>query len=421
MGTPQDRSYRLHSMSTPITRRMLLKSFVGAAGLGLLAACGGSDSDPTPTTSSGAATTAPETTTAATADATATSSSGAASTPAGSAATEAATEAAASTEFAGQEMIINGYGAEWQEIFTNVLQKPFEERYGVTVTLDSSGSAAEDYAKIRATQGDPGWDLVVATAQEPGQGAKEGLLLPITEAEVPNMANVYPALREMVGEYGAPQEIQFMSLMYNKEQIDPPPDSWSIFWDEQYAGRILLFDPANIIGVFFLFMAAKLNGGDMENLDPGWDALAELKGRTLAMPTSSAEAVPYMQTGDVWLMPYWDGRASVYKKEGLPYDFLVPSEGSVALVNSLIIPKGAENPELAYEFINFWLEPEVQREWSLGYNVGPTQPGIELPEDFQQEHVASTEDLEQLLQPDYEYISQNRPQWTEQWRRIFSG
>ena len=362
---------------------------VGAGGLVLLGACGGSSGSEqsTPPSSSGR------------------------STPG----------ASDPGRFSGQTLVVNGYGGEWEDLFTTVIKEPFEERYGVTITIDPSGSAAEDYAKLRASQGDPGWDVVVFTAQEPVQAAKEDLLLPITEDRVPNLANVFPALREVVGEYGVAHEVQYMSLMYNTDQFSTPPDSWSVFWDEANTGHILLFDPANIIGVFFLFMAAQVHGGNLENLEPGFAALEELKGRTVAIPISSADAVPYMERGDVWIMPYWDGRAGVYQSQGLPYDFVIPNEGSVALVNALAIPKGAPNPDLAYEFINFWLDPAIQSEWSQAYHVGPSQPNVSLPADFSEKHITSEEQLSQLIQPDYDFVAENRPQWTERWRRIFSN
>lgn len=321
----------------------------------------------------------------------------------------------------GGSLVVNAYGGEYQDIFERVIQQPFEEEFGAEITYDPSGSGAEDYARIRASGGEPGWDIAVVTAQEPGQGANEGLLLEITEERVPNLQHLYQVTRDIVGSYGVPHEIQYMSLVYSTENIDPAPDSWQAFWDPAYTDRVLLFDPSNIIGVFFLFMAAQVHGGSPEELEPGFAALEELRDRLLALPTSSAEAVPYMETGDAWLLPYWDGRAGFYKSEGLPYEFVVPTEGSVALTNALVIPKGAANPDLAYQFIDFWLRPEVQRDWALSYFVGPGRPDVDLPEDFRQSHVTTEEKLASLIQPDYEYIAANREEWTVRWRRIFSG
>src|SRR5919112_1282544 len=95
------------------------------------------------------------------------------------------TEAAKPVAKGSGEVIVNGFAAEFEDLFNKYIKEPFEKETGIRVVYDSTGSAAEDYAKIRASGGDPGWDVDVVTAQEAIQGAKEGLLLEITEQNAP--------------------------------------------------------------------------------------------------------------------------------------------------------------------------------------------------------------------------------------------
>jgi putative spermidine/putrescine transport system substrate-binding protein len=60
---------------------------------------------------------------------------------------------------AGDTLVVNGYGAEFQEIITRPTIEPFEKKFGVKATYDSTGSAAQNYAKIRASRGAPGFDV----------------------------------------------------------------------------------------------------------------------------------------------------------------------------------------------------------------------------------------------------------------------
>jgi putative spermidine/putrescine transport system substrate-binding protein len=248
-------------------------------------------------------------------------------------------------------VVVNGYAAEYEDLFNKLIKAPFEQETGIKVVFDSTGSAAEDYAKIRASGGDPGWDVDVVTAQEAIQGAKENLLLEISEANVPSMKLLYPDMRKLVGPYGVPHEIQYMSLMYNKEKVQPAPDSWQIMWDPKLKGHVIDFQFANILGVYHMIMAAKINGGSIENVEPGFQALERMKDNLLDWPLQSTQAVVNMERGEVWVMPYWDGRAHYYVNQGLPYDFVIPKEGSIPLVNSLIIPKGAKNRDNAIAWL----------------------------------------------------------------------
>ena len=94
---------------------------------------------------------------------------------------------------AADTLVVNGYGAEFQEIITRTTIEPFEKKFGVKVTYDNTGSAAQNYAKIRASRGAPGFDVAAElTPPEIILGQKEKLLETITKAEVPNLKHVCP-------------------------------------------------------------------------------------------------------------------------------------------------------------------------------------------------------------------------------------
>lgn len=64
-------------------------------------------------------------------------------------------------------LVVNTQGGEYQEIVERTVIKPFEKKFGVKVTHDPTGTAAEDYAKIRASRGAPGFDVAATlTAAE---------------------------------------------------------------------------------------------------------------------------------------------------------------------------------------------------------------------------------------------------------------
>jgi len=58
-----------------------------------------------------------------------------------------------------ETLIVNTQGGEYQDIVESTVLKPFEQRFGVRVTHDATGSASQDYARIRAARGAPGFDV----------------------------------------------------------------------------------------------------------------------------------------------------------------------------------------------------------------------------------------------------------------------
>jgi putative spermidine/putrescine transport system substrate-binding protein len=317
-------------------------------------------------------------------------------------------------------LVVAGYGGEYKDIFWNTVGRPFEQQFNVKITFDEGGSADQNYAKIRATQGDPGWDVLIATSYEAALGAREGLLRKITAADVPNLAFVYPEVRRYVGDFGAAEEIQQMLLVYNTKYIHEPPQSWAALWDPKYRGRVLVFDPASIMGIYSLIMAARLDGGSETNLEPGFKRYERLRPQLRAFLVASTAAIPLFEQGEVWIMPYWDGRTTYYISKGLPMKAVIPKEGTVGLVNALLIPKGARNPGAAYEFINYWLSQRVQNAWALAYTVGPARPGATLPADFAALHITSLTALKRDILPDLGLIIRERPQWSQRIKEIMA-
>ena len=316
-----------------------------------------------------------------------------------------------------QRLVVNSYGGEYEGLIMEAVIEPFEEQFGVEVVYDAVGSASEDYARIRATRGNPGFDVVVMTAPEALQGCREGLLLEMTEENVPNLADLNQAVRESAGACGAVHELQYMSLLYNTEHVTTPPTSWHALWDEQWTGHVLIPDITSIMAVYLLQMSSIINGGDLQNLDPGFEAVAELVPRTVAIESSSAVMAQFIERDEAWILPYWSGRAQYYKDQGWPVDFLIPEEGTIPLLATLSIPAQAQNKELALEFVNFFLEKAQQEAWALAYNVGSARSDLDLPDDFKATQITSAEQLDQLILPDQLEIASERSGWTERWQR----
>ena len=57
-----------------------------------------------------------------------------------------------------ETLVVNSFGGEYQELFENAVIKPFEKKFGVKVVHDATGTSSQDYAKIRASKGAPGFD-----------------------------------------------------------------------------------------------------------------------------------------------------------------------------------------------------------------------------------------------------------------------
>jgi putative spermidine/putrescine transport system substrate-binding protein len=317
-----------------------------------------------------------------------------------------------------ETLVVNSYGGPYEAIIHEKIIEPFEERFGIDVVYDAVGSASQDYAKIKATRGRPGFDVAVMTASQSLQGCKDGLLEKLAVEAIPSLAKLAPSLAQAAGPCGAVHEIQYLSLLYRTDKLKSAPASWNDLMTPELKQRIVLPTFQNIMAVYLLEMMSVANGGDLiDNLDPGFAAMARVSSQSIGFEQSSAILESYIKEGTVWAMPFWNGRAQLLVEEGAPVDYVRPKEGTIPLIATLNVPVGAENKQAALKFIDFFLEKTSQEAWVGGYKVGSARVDIEVPEAIRQRQITSQADLASLHLPDLSKIAERLPFWAERWER----
>ncbi|WP_281195769.1 extracellular solute-binding protein [Halorubrum sp. F4] len=339
----------------------------------------------------------------------------------GNGASNTTSESGSGNQFSGETLTVNGYGGDWSDLFREVIADPFEEETGATVNLDTSGSASEAYSKIKASNGDPGFGVSVLTGGEILLGKEDGTLAEIPE-EYENIHGIVENYGDITLPYGVVHGVQFLSLFTHQEKNEGPADSWEALWNEGNAGHTILIHPSNLAGVFLVIQAARMEGGGIDNMDPGFQKTAQLcPDQILTTIQSSSEIFNYTSSEEVWATPFWSGRSLIsIKDRGEPYNMAVPTEGAPHLVNCLAVPSQAENKELAFAFLDHWVSPEVNAEWAMGYNVGPSHPGaVENLTSEYKELVPNPEmpNFDKLYYPSPQKIGEEREAWTERWVR----
>ncbi len=318
----------------------------------------------------------------------------------------------------GQDLIVNSYGGPYEQIIQDAIIRPFEEQFGVRVIYDAVGSSQQDYAKIKATNGRPGFDVVVMSASQSLEGCREGLLEPMSAKTVPNLAHLNSAISAVAGPCGAVHELQYLSLLYRTDMLAKAPTSWKDLFDENLQDRIVLPTFANIMAAYLTQVMSSVHGGNIDDdIDPGFEAMTRLAAQSIGFEQASAILESYIVDGRVWAMPFWDGRAQLLVDSGAPVDYVLPIEGSIPLVATLNVPVGAQNKELALQFVDFFLSKTSQELWVQGYKVGSARSDIEVSDDARARKVTTQADLDALLLPDLEALAANLPEWGMRWER----
>jgi hypothetical protein len=116
-------------------------------------------------------------------------------------------------------------------------------------------------------------------------------------------------------------------------------------------------DISGTSGQQFLMAAARLNGGSVENIDPGFEAIKRLKPNVQMMYTQPDQIIPLFERGDIAVAVWYTDRTGAAATKGVPVAAAYPKEGAIGIVPTVSVPKASQKRELAQKYIASLLAP----------------------------------------------------------------
>jgi spermidine/putrescine-binding protein len=287
---------------------------------------------------------------------------------------------AGSPELGPIERELNLYN--WSDYIAPEVIPAFEREFGVRVTYDTYESSEEMVAKLQA--GATGYDLVVPPTYAVSVLIVTGLVAPLSVRYLPNRANVAPIFRGLGHDprdtYSVPWQWGMTGIAWRSDLIYDRPESWSVFLDARYRGKLTMLDDLrDVIGAFLRYRGHSINSIDPTELEQARQDAVRAKANLKAYLSAPVKA--QLISGDVWLAQLWNGDAAQAAREQPALSWMLPEEGSTLWIDSLVVPAAAPHPRAAHEFINFILRPDIGAAISrtTGYGT-PNQAAMALLE-----------------------------------------
>jgi spermidine/putrescine transport system substrate-binding protein len=248
----------------------------------------------------------------------------------------------------------------WSEYVPQSVIDGFGDEYGVRVLYESVGSNEEMLAKLAAQP--HRYDIV-----QPSENAVEALirqdaLLALDFAKLPNFVNIGTEYRNLPHDpeqrFTVPWMAGTVGIVVNTERIATPVKGYRDVFQERFKGRIVVLDDARELVAWAL---ATLGHGP-NDVDPATlEKVRPVLARWLPLIKlfDSDSPKDALLDGDADLGIVWSGEAALLFDEHPKYDYVLPAEGAHRFLDSLAIPRGAPHPELALQFIDYVLRPEV--------------------------------------------------------------
>lgn len=124
------------------------------------------------------------------------------------------------------------------------VNEEFEKLTGINVNYVTYESNEDLYPKIK--NGGASYDIIIPSDYMIARMISEEMLLPIDVESIPNYKYISDDYKNMYfdpdNKFSVPYNVGMVGLIYNTKMVKEKPTSWSVMWDEQYKGKILMID-----------------------------------------------------------------------------------------------------------------------------------------------------------------------------------
>jgi len=313
----------------------------------------------------------------------------------------------------GNTLIVPTLGGVWEQYWRATIIPAFEKATGATVTLDVGNGRVFGTNLRAAGVAAPPYSVVMTNEVFASGLRKEGYFEKLDLSKVPNYAELYPIAQVGDG-FAATGALSPIGIGYRTDLVKTPPTSWKDLWDNlEFKGKIGLYNYANSAGKMQLLLASMLYGKDQYDADAGFAALANL-GQVIQVDFNLSTA---LAAGEIIVAPFDFGEITRLRKQGLPVDCVIPTEGMLMFDQNISITTNGPEKEMAYQYLNFLISAEIQDLMMREFFTSPTNSKVVVPEDLKADIPVSGDAMANILTWDWEFVNEKQGEYADRWAK----
>jgi putative spermidine/putrescine transport system substrate-binding protein len=316
----------------------------------------------------------------------------------------------------GNQVVVGTWGGDYQNLQQAHIVDPMMKPKNIEVVF-ATGNDTERKVKLMAEKRLPrgSMDIVCLTQSGAYEMYKNDTLLEIDYSKLANAKHIVPQLKT---KYSVPHIYTGRVILYNPKMIKTPPTSYADLWKEENKGKVGVID---IQYQTTIESAAMINGGSLDNYEPGKEKLLELKKMGVKIyPTNEAMAQA-LKTEECGMCIMWRARGVMWQNAGIPIEIAFPKEGLVLYVSEMVVAKNARNKDAAYAYLDAMLDPGPQVSFAKNMGYTPTASNVTIEGDLGPRVMFTPEVQKTIMVQDFEYLAKNDPQLQEWWNKVFKG
>lgn len=237
----------------------------------------------------------------------------------------------------------------------------FERLTGAKVNYTNFESNENMYSKISG--GGVSYDVIAPSDYMIERLIDEDMLLPLDYNNIPNIELINEKYQHL---YFDPEQLYTVCfnvgttvLIYNKTMVESEPESWDVLWDEQYRGKVLMFNnPRDAFAIAQARLSQDFNTINEDEWIKAAELLAEQRDKVSPVYVMD-EVFNLMESGEYAFATYYAGDYLLMLENNEDLGYCYPQEGVNEFYDAFCVPKCSQNKKGAEAFINFMHEPQV--------------------------------------------------------------
>jgi spermidine/putrescine transport system substrate-binding protein len=289
----------------------------------------------------------------------------------------------------------------------------FTEASGLDFTYTENINDNNEYfAKVQADLSagrDIGADIIAPTYWMAGRLIDLGWVQELPLDDIPNAANLVPALQKPAwdpnGTHSLPWQSGMTGLAYNRAAAGRDLTSLEDLFDPAFAGKIaMLTEMRDTVGLMMLLEGQDPAEATYDSAQSAFERIESAKADGVIRQFTGNDYMDDLASGNFVACIGWSGDIAQLALENPDLKFVIPEEGGMSWADTMVVPNGAENADNVAAWMDYVYEPENAARITeyVGYN-SPVEGVQEILAAGNEDQKALSESV--LLFPDDETLS----------------
>lgn len=270
---------------------------------------------------------------------------------------------------------------EWSGYDAEDYLKPYVGKHGALPNFSIFASEEEALQKARAG--------FAADAMHPCNYAvprfkDAGLIRPIDTSRLTHWNDLFPVFKTAQGVLDTNGDVLMAPADWGNSSIAYRPDlvgddyksneSWGIFTDDQFAGRVAMTDnevAVQIAGLLLGYPPEKIFTMKGEELAATRETVVKIVNNSRMLWNDPTEVQQGLASGEIVAAYAWNDTAVNLGKQGIPVAYAQPKEGYFTWYCGItLLNVGKGDVGAAHDFVDAWLSPETGKALIEGSGYG---------------------------------------------------